>query len=85
MAKTENIDELRRQIDEIDDKLTRLVNDRIELAAQIGRNKAGGNRGIYRPEREAQIIQRLIDGNSGPLTPASIRAIFREIISAARA
>ncbi|MGA0381729.1 MAG: chorismate mutase, partial [Arenicellales bacterium] len=52
MAKTENIDELRRQIDEIDDKLTRLVNDRIELAAQIGRNKAGGNRGIYRPERE---------------------------------
>ena len=85
MAKTENIDELRRQIDEIDDKLTRLVNDRIELAAQIGRNKAGGNRGIYRPEREAQIIQRLIDGNSGPLTPASIRAIFREIISASRA
>ncbi|MEK9742942.1 MAG: prephenate dehydratase [Gammaproteobacteria bacterium] len=85
MPNKKNIDELRQKIDQIDEALLDAINERIQLAAEIGRAKEGDGQSIYRPEREAQIFERLGKKNIGPLDVASIRAIFREIISAARA
>jgi len=76
------IDKLRSQIDAIDDDLLALVNRRADLARRIGELKAGGS--AYRPEREAEILRRLIEANPGPLTGERVGAVFREVISGCR-
>ena len=79
-------DELKRyraQIDHLDDELLRMVNQRAELAQRIGHTKGGDV--VLRPEREAQILQRLLLANHGPLSAAAVREVFTEIISHCRA
>lgn len=79
-------DELKRfraDIDRLDDELLRMVNQRATLAQQIGRLKEDG--AVLRPEREAQILQRLLQANRGPLSDAAVRQVFTEIISHCRA
>jgi chorismate mutase / prephenate dehydratase len=73
----------RDQIDRIDDELLQLFNQRAALAQQIGHLKQGGV--VLRPEREAQVLRRLSEANSGPLPAASITQLFTEIMSHCRA
>jgi chorismate mutase/prephenate dehydratase len=70
---------VRRNIDEIDDALLRLLCQRAQCAQTIGALKNGA---IYRPEREAQVLRRILEGNPGPLPHETVRRIFREIMSA---
>lgn len=75
-------DELQRHrasIDAIDDEILRLVNRRAEHAQAIGALKNGA---IYRPEREAQVLRRIKEGNPGPLSGETVARLFREIMSA---
>ena len=74
---------LRSRIDAIDEQLLRLVNQRAQLAREIGELKGDGP--VYRPEREAQVIARLRAANPGPLPADAIGHLFVEIISACRA
>jgi chorismate mutase/prephenate dehydratase len=86
MVKNLNIEDLRRQIDQLDDEILGLVNERIERAKEVGVLKSqSGDKAVYRPEREAQVLNRLTNINSGPLHPSQLHTIFREIISVARA
>jgi chorismate mutase / prephenate dehydratase len=73
----------REQIDAIDDQLLQLVSRRAQLARTIGSLKHGGP--IYRPEREAQILRRLMENNPGPLADDAVTAIFRTVMSNCRA
>ncbi len=73
----------REQIDAIDDQLLQLLSERASLAHEIGELKGGGP--IYRPEREAQVLRRLIGRNPGPLPGESVTAIFRAVMSHCRA
>lgn len=73
----------REQIDRIDDELLKLFNQRAGLAQQIGHAK--GNSAVLRPEREAQVLQRLQASNQGPLSNASVAQLFTEIMSQCRA
>ncbi len=73
----------RDQIDAIDEQLLVLVNQRAHHARQIGELKGGGP--IYRPEREAQVLRRLLELNQGPLPDEAISAIFRSVMSNCRA
>ena len=50
---------LRAKIDTIDEKILALLNDRLDIVAQIGQTKLKNNASIYRPERERAIISRL--------------------------
>lgn len=74
---------LRDRIDGLDDRILELLNERAALAQAIGHLKNDGP--IYRPEREAQVLRRLTDANAGPLPAASVRLLFREVMSACRA
>jgi chorismate mutase / prephenate dehydratase len=77
--------ELRRQLDAIDSEILAAVNRRAEVAQEIGRVKQNGRQCIFDPQREAEVLNRLAADNHGPLADGSVRSIFREVISAARA
>jgi len=83
---SEDLQDLRRRIDGIDEQLVALFNDRVKLAQEVGAVKraAGAEQG-YRPEREAQILRRVMALNEGPLEDEHLARIFRELISATMA
>lgn len=80
-----NLDQIRTDIDSIDSTLVELLSRRVELAQEVGRVKGRDNRPYFTPERERQIYDKLSRINPGPLQNRQLNAIFREIISAARA
>ena len=79
---SDELKKCREQIDAIDDQMLKLVSQRAQLAHTIGSLKGGGP--IYRPEREAQVLRRLLDQNEGPLPNEAITAIFRTVMSNCR-
>jgi len=78
------LDELRKNINNIDDELLVLLNKRMEFVKQVGHLKQTDGSSIYRPEREQQIIQRLASQNKGALTKNAIEALFMEIFAVSR-
>lgn len=70
---------LREKIDQIDQDVLRLLNARAQAAGEIGKLKTGV---LYRPEREAQVLRRVRELNSGPLSADTVAYLFREIMSA---
>jgi chorismate mutase/prephenate dehydratase len=76
---------LREQIDRIDAHLLKLLNRRARLALSIGHSKVRHRNQVYVPSRERRIYGRLSTLNKGPLPNETVRAIYREIISASRA
>ena len=80
---SEELKKFRSQIDSIDDELLKLFNHRAKLAQQIGHVKNGS--AVLRPEREAQVLKRVVDSNVGPLSAQSVSTLFTEIMSHCRA
>jgi chorismate mutase / prephenate dehydratase len=76
---------LRTQIDAVDRDLLGLLNRRAALAQQVGELKKLTGGVVFRPEREAQVIDGLKATNAGPLQSDSVAPIWREIMSACRA
>ena len=76
---------LRDQIDAIDAQLIALLNQRARVAQEVGHVKAESNAPVFRPEREAQVLSRVAERNSGPLASSDLQSIFREVMSACRA
>ena len=76
--------EIRECIDSIDDQMLELLSKRAECAERVAETKRqAGEKELwfYRPEREAQILNRICKNNKGPLTNERITAIYREVIS----
>lgn len=80
-----DIQTLREQIDALDQEIVARLNRRAELARQIGALKAEQQTATFAPAREEAVLARAHAANLGPLPPAAIDAIYREIISACRA
>lgn len=78
--KQPSLDDLRRQIDEIDNAIHDLLMRRTELARQIGLAKGQGAV-FMRPGREARVLRRLVARHAGPFPKPVITRIWREIIS----
>ena len=76
---------LRSQIDKLDLQILKLVNERASLAAEIGKVKNEFSAEVFSPAREEEVLQNMLEASKGPLDPATIRAIFREIMSGSRA
>ncbi len=77
--------QLRGRIDAVDDKLLALLNRRQKIALEIGKIKDKHSQGAYAPVRERDVYERLLKANKGPLQAGSLRAIYREVMSATRA
>lgn len=81
----DEIIKLRKEVDEIDDKILALLNKRAEVIIQIGELKKKAKWDLYAPEREREIYDRLEKLNSGVFSNKAIRSIFKEILSASLA
>ncbi|MFL5331369.1 MAG: prephenate dehydratase [Gemmataceae bacterium] len=82
---TAHLKGLRTQIDRLDLQILKLVNDRAELANEIGKHKETDGSGIFSPAREEEVLQNVVAANKGPLDDVTIRAIYREVMSGSRA
>lgn len=76
----------RDQIDQLDKQILQLLNQRAQAALEIGKIKENldSDDSILKPEREAQIITHLQNLNAGPITSASVQAVWTEVISSCR-
>src|SRR5690554_297593 len=77
---------LRVRIDSLDEKILELISQRARCAQDVGRIKmqslAEGEEAVfYRPEREAQVLKRIMSMNKGPLGNEEMARLFREIMS----
>ncbi len=77
--------DLRKRIDSLDEKILDLLNQRAEVALEIGRLKSRHNKSYHSPSREMEVLKRLEKKNHGPFQDSAIRAIYREIMSASLA
>ncbi len=80
-----DLDGWRRRIDEIDQQLVKLLNERSKCALEIGHLKKKLRMQAWQPEREAEILRNLVKSNRGPLDDSAIRRLFERIIDEARA
>ena len=78
------IQDIRNNIDKIDDQLVKLINKRGELAVKIGQEKSkkGSSKHFHVPHRERSIIERVTRSSDGPFPNESLKYVFREIFSA---
>ncbi len=76
--------EIRRRINEIDERLQSLINERAMFAQQVGVAKGELAHAVdyYRPEREAEVLRAVKSRNKGPLRDEEMLRLFREIMSA---
>ncbi|NYZ63320.1 prephenate dehydratase [Luteimonas deserti] len=79
-----DLDAVRAQIDGIDHQIQTLIAERAQFARQVGKAKGKLAAAVdyYRPEREAQVLRRVVDRNDGPLSDSELVRLFREIMSA---
>jgi chorismate mutase/prephenate dehydratase len=77
-----SLSDLRQQIDAIDQEVLVLLNRRAHVAEQVGEVKKREGTPFFRPDRVAQVIQKIQRSNPGPLRDEHVAAIWREIMSA---
>src|SRR6186997_577995 len=79
------LDDLRNDIDRVDEVLVRLLNERARVACEIGRIKKELGIEVYQPEREKQVIAHVRGiAAEGPLGADAIARLFERIIDEAR-
>ena len=79
------LDDLRDDIDRVDEVLVRLLNERARCACEIGELKKALGLEVYQPEREKQVIEHVRSvASEGPLGPDAIARLFERIIDEAR-
>ena len=79
-----DFDQWRKRINEIDQLLVKLLNERSQCAVEIGHIKKKLNVPAWQPQREAEILRNVVKSNQGPLDDAAIRRLFERIIDEAR-
>lgn len=84
MSEQEQLHSIRERIDALDRQIQDLISERAQCAKQIASIKLsiGDSSNFYRPEREAQVLRRVIERNRGPLSGEDMARLFREIMSA---
>jgi len=84
MSSDTKLDTLRNGIDGLDEHIQDLINRRAALAREIAEVKSADGQAtdFYRPDREARVLRRISERNSGPLPAEEVVRLFREIMSA---
>ncbi len=83
---SDRLDEIRKRIDAVDAEIQQLISERAALAQEVAQIKQAEQTGeevlFYRPEREAQVLRKVLERNQGPLPGEEMARLFREIMSA---
>jgi len=83
-APKDRLVQVRDEIDALDESILQLLNQRASLSLEVGRIKAGSSDIVFKPFREKEVMQHLLQKNAGPLPPEHLRAIYREVFSSSR-
>lgn len=85
MSEKLTLDDIRQKIDSLDTQIQALISERARCAQHVAEVKKAEDPNatvFYRPEREAQVLQKVMARNEGPLHPEEMARLFREIMSA---
>ena len=77
--------EIRGRIDQLDEQIQQLINERAkcaQLVAEVKVRAGDTDANFYRPEREAQVLRKVMERNQGPLPDEEMARLFREVMSA---
>ncbi|MDH3338900.1 MAG: prephenate dehydratase [Gammaproteobacteria bacterium] len=80
----QDLAQIRKRINKIDEQIQALINERARFAQQVGvvKGELASAVDYYRPEREAEILRAIVERNDGPLRNEEMLRLFREIMSA---
>ncbi|AGH98195.1 chorismate mutase [Micavibrio aeruginosavorus] len=78
----DSVDDLRREIDDLDNNLHDLLMKRADLVKKIGEEKRRNKIQVIQPDREAVMIRRLMDRHHGALPRHAVVRIWRELVGA---
>ena len=83
-ANLTDLSKIRERINTVDEKIQGLLNERAKYAQQVGvvKGELGAAVDYYRPEREAEVLRKIVERNEGPLRDEEVLRLFREIMSA---
>ena len=81
---SDDLGKIRQEIDGLDENIQELISERARLAFRVRQSKEQHDGAVdyYRPEREAQVLRRVLERNEGPLSDGEMVRLFREIMSA---
>jgi chorismate mutase/prephenate dehydratase len=82
VGKMGELEKLRKDIDDVDNEILRLLNKRAETVIGIAHIKRNEKAKFYSPDREREILERLTSLNKGPFPNDTLKVIYREILSA---
>ena len=77
----QDLSSIRKRIDEIDERIQSLINERARYAQQVGVSKGELASAVdyYRPEREAEVLRKIQARNDGPIRDEEMLRLFRTI------
>ncbi len=78
------LERLRRNIDDVDAVLVKLLNQRARWALEVGEVKSAAGVAIYQPGREAKVLSGVQEKNRGPLEAEAMRRLFERVIDESR-
>jgi chorismate mutase-like protein len=79
------LEDLRRNIDRVDEVLVRLLNERARCVCEIGLLKKDAGLEVYQPDREKDVLRHVRElACEGPLGPDAMARLFERIIDEAR-
>ena len=85
VPETAELRRLRRRIDALDRKIVGLLNERTDLAREVGREKAAaGRRAIRDAEREREVLLRVTMANTGPMPQTDLLTVYRRLMAVSR-
>lgn len=78
------LEQLRAEIDRIDQQILALVAERVRVVLKVGDIKREHDLRVYDPERERRLIQRLSELAPAPLDTTTVQRIFERLIDESR-
>jgi chorismate mutase/prephenate dehydratase len=75
------LETLRSFIDNVDNSLVQLLNERARLVVEVGKRKSKDGTPVYAPAREQMVLKKVLSLNTGPLLNTTLEAVYREIMS----
>ncbi len=84
MTPPQNLDDLRRGIDAVDQQILKLLHERVRLVMAVGEYKRERGMPVYDPDRERALLERLCNAAEPPLDADTIRRIFERLVDESR-